>query len=65
MPELLQEAFTEEAVSERLLPLLTDADANASARRALIDTTSRLRSSGDPIAEVVRQVLWLQTDVAS
>ena len=62
MPELLQEAFTEESVSGRLLPLLTDADANASARRALIDTTSRLRSSGDPIYEIVRQVLWLWTE---
>ena len=56
MPELLQENFTDESVSERLLPLLTDGKANAEARRSLLDTTARLRSGDDPVSAIVRQI---------
>ena len=54
MPELLQEDFTAEAVAGRLKEWLTDAAANALARRRLSETVSSLRTGVDPIAAIVK-----------
>lgn len=53
MPELLQENLTVENVLDRILPLLTDAAANADARRALAATMSLLKSEGRAVARIV------------
>ena len=54
MPELLQEDFTADAVTQRLLPLLTDTAANAEARQALASTVALLESDGGAIERIVR-----------
>ena len=52
MPELLQENFTAEGVRDLIRPLLTDAAANAAARKALSETMARLGSGGDSITKI-------------
>ena len=54
MPELLQEDFTVDAVTQRLLPLLTDVAANAEARQALATTVALLESDGGAIERIAR-----------
>ena len=59
MPELLQEAFTPEAVAAQLAAWLDDAEARARASRALDDVMARLHSDGDALglaARVVREI---------
>ena len=57
MPELLQEAFTPEAVAGRLAPLLSDARARAEAVRRLDAATALLRSGGDAFGTAAREIL--------
>ena len=59
MPELLQEAFTPEAVAAQLTAWLDDVEARARASRALDDVMARLHSDGDALglaARVVREI---------
>lgn len=56
MPELLQEAFTAARVREQLLPWLTDAAANADARRRLADTMSIMRTGDGAIGRIVDEL---------
>ena len=56
MPELLQEAFTPEAVAERLNRWLTDADERNAAVRRLGATVDALKAQGDPISAIVRMI---------
>ena len=57
MPELLQEAFTPEAVADQLSAWLVDADAREKAIVALDATMGRLKSDGDAIGNAAREVL--------
>ena len=57
MPELLQEAFTPEAVADRLAPLLSDANARAAAKRRLDEAMSLLHSDGDALGLAAREIL--------
>ena len=57
MPELLQEAFTPEAVADRLAPLLSDANARAAAKRRLDAAMSLLHSDGDALGLAAREIL--------
>ena len=59
MPELLQEAFTPEAVAARLAPLLADAAARAAAVRRLDEATAPLRAvgAGDALGRAAREIL--------
>ena len=57
MPELLQENFTVENVLRCVLPWLTDASANAAARQSLADTMKLLRSDGDSITKIARNLI--------
>ena len=56
MPELLQEAFTPEAVAAQLGAWLTDAEARARASRALDDVMARLHSDGDALGLAAREI---------
>ena len=53
MPECLQENFTTENVLSFLRPWLTDAAANAAARKALADAVGRIVSDGGAIGRIV------------
>lgn len=57
MPELLQEAFTPEAVADRLAPLLSDAHARAEAKRRLDEAMALLHSDGDALGLAAREIL--------
>jgi len=57
MPELLQEAFTPEAVADRLAPLLSDAGARAEARSRLDQAMALLHSDGDALGLAAREIL--------
>ena len=53
MPELIQQDFTVPKMLERLRPWLTDAKANAAARKALDESVALLRTNGDAVARIV------------
>ena len=57
MPELLQEDFTADAVTEHLKSWLTDSAANAAARRNLADTVALLGSGDGAIERIVRNLV--------
>ena len=57
MPELLQEAFTPQAVAAQLTPLLTDATARAAAVRRLDAAMARLQSGGNALGLAAREIL--------
>lgn len=57
MPELLQEAFTPEAVVEKIAPLLADETARAAAVRRLDDAMALLHSDGDALGLAAREIL--------
>lgn len=57
MPELLQEAFTPEAVAARLSAWLADSAARAQAVAALDATMALLKSDGDAIGNAAREIL--------
>ena len=56
MPELLQEAFTPEAVAAQLSAWLDDAEARARASRALDAVMARLHSDGDALGLAAREI---------
>ena len=56
MPELLQEAFTPEAVAAQLAAWLDDAEARARASRALDAVMARLHSDGDALGLAAREI---------
>jgi len=56
MPELLQEAFTPEAVAAQLSAWLNDAQARARASRALDAVMARLHSDGDALGLAAREI---------
>ena len=56
MPELLQEAFTPEAVAAQLSAWLNDPEARARASRALDDVMARLHSDGDALGLAAREI---------
>ena len=56
MPELLQEAFTPEAVAAQLSAWLNDAKARACASRALDAVMARLHSDGDALGLAAREI---------
>lgn len=57
MPELLQEAFTPEAVAERLERWLGGEEARTAARRRLDDAMALLQSGGDALGLAAREIL--------
>ena len=57
MPELLQEAFTPEAVAAQLGAWLNDAEARTRASRALDDVMARLHSDGDALGLAAREIV--------
>ena len=57
MPELLQEAFTPEAVAAQLSAWLNDAEARAHASRALDAVMARLHSDGDALGLAAREIV--------
>ena len=57
MPELLQEAFTPEAVADRLSAWLADEGAREKAIAALDAAMDHLKSDGDAIGNAAREVL--------
>ena len=57
MPELLQEAFTPEAVAGRLSAWLADPAARAEAVAALDATMALLKSDGDALGNAAREIL--------
>ena len=61
MPELLQEAFTPEAVAAQLTAWLDDAEARARASRALDDVMARLHSNGDALGLAAREIREIAT----
>ena len=61
MPELLQEAFTPEAVAAQLSAWLDDAEARARASRALDDVMARLHSNGDALGLAAREIREIAT----
>ena len=56
MPELLQENFTVRNVLAQIRPWLTDATANAKARKSLSETMKLLQSDGDAIKKIARSL---------
>ena len=56
MPELLQEAFTPEAVAAQLTAWLDDAEARARVSRALDAVMARLHSDGDALGLAAREI---------
>lgn len=61
MPELLQEAFTPEAVAAQLAAWLDDGEARARASRALDDVMARLHSDGDALGLAAREIREIVT----
>ena len=61
MPELLQEAFTPEAVAAQLTAWLDDAEARARVSRALDDVMARLHSDGDALGLAAREIREIAT----
>ena len=57
MPELIQQDFTVPNMLSYLRPWLTDAQANAAARKALDESVGLLKSDGDSIAQIAAQVV--------
>ena len=57
MPELLQEAFTSEAVAARLSEWLADSAVRAKAVAALDATMALLKSDGDALGNAAREIL--------
>lgn len=57
MPEFLQEAFTPEAVAERLERWLTDDDLRGEAARRLDEAMGFLQADGDPLAAASNEIL--------
>ena len=57
MPELLQEAFTPEAVATQIFEWLTDADAREKAVAAIDEAVAHLKSDGDAIGNAAREIL--------
>ena len=57
MPELLQEAFTPEAVAARLSKWLADSTARTEAVAALDATMALLKSDGDALGNAAREIL--------
>lgn len=57
MPEFLQEAFTPEAVAERLERWLTDDDLCGEAARRLDEAMGFLQADGDPLAAASNEIL--------
>ena len=57
MPELIQQDFTVPKMLAFLRPWLTDADANAAARRALDGAVAVLRTDGDAVARIADEVM--------
>ena len=57
MPELLQEAFTPEAVAARLETWLDDDDARELAAKGLEGALSHLRAEGEPLETAAREIL--------
>ena len=60
MPELLQEAFTPEAVAAHLQPLLADPSAGQAARARLDAAMALLHSDGDALGLAAREILSVQ-----
>ena len=56
MPELLQEAFTPEAVAAQLTAWLDDDEARGRASRALDAVMARLHSDGDALGAAAREI---------
>ena len=57
MPELLQEAFTPEAVAAQLAAWLDDAESRVRASHALDAVMARLHSDGDALGLAAREIL--------
>lgn len=57
MPELLQEAFTPEAVASRLVRWLTDDAARQTARQRLEEAMALLKSDGNALGLAAREIL--------
>ena len=57
MPELLQEAFTPEALAELLGGWLTSPEVRAEAVRRLDETLALFRSDGDSLGNAAREIL--------
>jgi len=57
MPELLQEAFTPEAVAAQISEWLTDAGAREKAVAAIDEAVAHLKSDGDAIGNAAREIL--------
>ena len=57
MPELLQEAFTPEAVASRLVRWLTDEAARQTARQRLEEAMALLKSDGNALGLAAREIL--------
>ena len=57
MPELLQEAFTSEAVASRLVRWLTDDAARQTARQRLEEAMALLKSDGNALGLAAREIL--------
>ena len=57
MPELLQEAFTPEAVAAQISEWLTDARARDKAVAAIDEAVAHLKSDGDAIGNAAREIL--------
>ena len=57
MEELLQEAFTPEAVASRLNAWLADADARNEAAKRLDETVRKLDTDDDPLAMIIKEVV--------
>jgi lipid-A-disaccharide synthase len=54
--ELIQDAFTPDAVAAEVRPLLESADARAEQRRGLAEVSRLLATDGDPIARAAQRV---------
>lgn len=57
MPELLQEAFTPEAVAEKILPWLESAEERKTAVSKLDAAMARLKTDGDPFEIAANEIL--------
>lgn len=62
MPELLQEAFTPEAVAAGLRPLLADGEARAAAIARLDASMALLHSDGDALGLAAREILSVRPE---
>lgn len=57
MPELLQEAFTPDAVATQIFEWLADADAREKAVAAIDEAVAHLKSDGDAIGNAAQEIL--------